>query len=98
MIKINNLTKSYITSTGRHYVFKNLNIYIPSKKNIAFIGRNGAGKSTLLRIIGGIDKPDCGKIISNKTISWPVGLSGVPGKPDWERKCKICCSVICQER
>ncbi|HDV9146259.1 TPA: ABC transporter ATP-binding protein, partial [Escherichia coli] len=30
MIKINNLTKSYITSTGRHYVFKNLNIYIPS--------------------------------------------------------------------
>ncbi|EHM6063804.1 TPA: ABC transporter ATP-binding protein, partial [Escherichia coli] len=73
---MNNLTKSYITSTGRHYVFKNLNIYIPSKKNIAFIGRNGAGKSTLLRIIGGIDKPDCGKIISNKTISWPVGLSG----------------------
>ncbi|BBS71172.1 hypothetical protein WP7S17E01_08180 [Escherichia coli] len=38
MIKINNLTKSYITSTGRHYVFKNLNIYIPSKKTLHLLG------------------------------------------------------------
>ena len=76
MIKIENLTKSYLTPAGRHYVFKNLNIEIPSGKSVAFIGRNGAGKSTLLRMIGGIDRPDSGKIITNKTISWPVGLAG----------------------
>ncbi|HDT1938373.1 TPA: ABC transporter ATP-binding protein [Escherichia coli] len=76
MIKIENLTKSYRTPTGRHYVFKDLNIEIPSGKSVAFIGRNGAGKSTLLRMIGGIDRPDSGKIITNKTISWPVGVAG----------------------
>lgn len=76
MIKIENLTKSYRTPTERHYVFKDLNIEIPSGKSVAFIGRNGAGKSTLLRMIGGIDRPDSGKIITNKTISWPVGLAG----------------------
>ena len=76
MIKIENLTKSYRTPTGRHYVFKDLNIEIPSGKSVAFIGRNGAGKSTLLRMMGGIDRPDSGKIITNKTISWPVGLAG----------------------
>ncbi|HAJ3406120.1 TPA: ABC transporter ATP-binding protein [Escherichia coli] len=76
MIKIENLTKSYRTPTGRHYVFKDLNIEIPSGKSVAFIGRNGAGKSTLLRMIGGIDRPDSGKTITNKTISWPVGLAG----------------------
>lgn len=76
MIKIENLTKSYRTPTGRHYVFKDLTIEIPSGKSVAFIGRNGAGKSTLLRMIGGIDRPDSGKIITNKTISWPVGLAG----------------------
>lgn len=27
-------------------------------------------------MIGGIDRPDSGKIITNKTISWPVGLAG----------------------
>ena len=76
MIKIENLTKSYRTPTSRHYVFKDLNLEIPSGKSVAFIGRNGAGKSTLLRMIGGIDRPDSGKIITNKTISWPVGLAG----------------------
>ena len=76
MIKIESLTKSYRTPKGRHYVFKNLSIEFPTGKSIALIGRNGAGKSTLLRIIGGIDRPDKGEIITQKTISWPVGLSG----------------------
>lgn len=76
MIKIENLTKSYRTPAGRHYVFKDLNIELPTGKSVALVGRNGAGKSTLLRMIGGIDRPDSGRIITNKTISWPVGLSG----------------------
>ena len=61
---------------GRHYVFKDLSIALPTGKSIALIGRNGVGKSTLLRMIGGIDRPDCGRIFTDKTISWPVGLSG----------------------
>lgn len=76
MIKIENLTKSYRTPAGRHYVFKDLNIELPTGKSVALIGRNGAGKSTLLRMIGGIDRPDSGNIVTNKSISWPVGLSG----------------------
>lgn len=76
MIRIENLSKSYRTPMGRHYVFKDLSITLPTGKSIALIGRNGAGKSTLLRMIGGIDRPDCGKIFTDKTISWPVGLSG----------------------
>lgn len=76
MIRIENLTKSYRTPAGRHYVFKDLHVELPSNKSVALIGRNGAGKSTLLRVIGGIDRPDSGKIITDKTISWPVGLAG----------------------
>ena len=75
MIRIENLSKSYPTPQGRHYVFKDLNIELPSGKSVAIIGRNGAGKSTLLRMIGGIDRPDSGRIITDSTISWPVGLA-----------------------
>jgi capsular polysaccharide transport system ATP-binding protein len=76
MIKLENLTKSFVTPKGRHYVFKNLNAILPENKSVALLGKNGAGKSTLLRIIGGIDYPDSGKVITNKSISWPVALAG----------------------
>ncbi len=75
MIELKNLTKSYRTPAGRHYVFKDLNLVLPEGKSIGLIGRNGAGKSTLLRMIGGIDAPDSGSVITKKSISWPVGLA-----------------------
>lgn len=40
------------------------------------IGKNGSGKSTLMRLLGGADTPDRGKIVTNKSVSWPVGLTG----------------------
>lgn len=76
MIELKNLTKSYTTPKGRHYLFKNLNAILPEGKSVGLLGRNGAGKSTLLRMIGGIDHADSGEIISDSTISWPVGLAG----------------------
>ncbi|WP_163121958.1 ABC transporter ATP-binding protein [Acinetobacter portensis] len=76
MIELKGLTKSYATPKGRHYVFKNLNAILPENKSVALLGKNGAGKSTLLRIIGGVDYADTGKVVTDKTISWPVALSG----------------------
>jgi capsular polysaccharide transport system ATP-binding protein len=76
MIELRSLTKSYPTRQGRRYVFKDLNFVFPPKTNIGLIGRNGAGKSTLLRLLGGIDQPDHGAVVTDARISWPVGLAG----------------------
>ena len=76
MIEVNNLTKSYLFEGKRTYIFKNLSFKIETGQSVALLGRNGAGKSTLLRILGGIDYQDSGTIISDRTISWPVGLVG----------------------
>lgn len=76
MIELQGLSKSYPTRQGRRYVFRDLSFTFPSGANIGLIGRNGAGKSTLLRLLGGIDQPDHGKVVTDARISWPVGLSG----------------------
>lgn len=77
MIKIEKVTKSYLHhKAGRKYVFKDLSFIIPSGKNVAIIGRNGAGKSTLMNLLAKVDSPDSGRIITDQSISWPVGLSG----------------------
>jgi capsular polysaccharide transport system ATP-binding protein len=76
VFELKNITKSYLTPKGRRYVFRDLSLKIPAGKNIGLIGRNGAGKSTLVRLLGGADVPDSGTISTDKSISWPVGLSG----------------------
>ncbi|WP_346265276.1 ABC transporter ATP-binding protein [Burkholderia sp. IDO3] len=65
-----------MTKQGRKYIFRDLSFLVPPDRNIALIGRNGAGKSTLMRLLCGTDVPDSGKIITDKRISWPVGLGG----------------------
>lgn len=76
MIELRSLTKSYPTRQGRRYVFRDLSFTFPQGSNIGLIGRNGSGKSTLLRLLGGIDQPDHGRVVTDRRISWPVGLSG----------------------
>jgi len=76
MIELRHLTKSYLTGSGRHYVFKDLSFRFPEGVSIGLIGRNGAGKSTLMRLLGGIDVPDSGEVVMDGSISWPVGLGG----------------------
>ncbi len=76
MIEVRNLSKSYSINGKRISVFKNISFKINTGESVAILGRNGAGKSTLLRIIGGVDLPDSGEVITDKSISWPVGLKG----------------------
>ena len=76
MIKVKNLTKSFIHNGQKINVFRNLNFEIHKGESVALLGRNGAGKSTLLKILGGIDQPDSGSVERDCSISWPVGLVG----------------------
>lgn len=94
MLKVVNLTKSYPTPKGRHYVFRDLNFTFPEGKSIGLMGRNGAGKSTLMQILGGIDAPDQGQVVTDKTISWPVGLaSGFQGSLTARDNIRFICRV-----
>ena len=94
MFELKNVTKSYLTPKGRRYVFRNLSLSIPPGKNIGLIGRNGAGKSTLMRLLGGADIPDSGSIVTDQSISWPVGLAGgFQGSMTGRENVKFVCRV-----
>ncbi|MEL6957349.1 MAG: ABC transporter ATP-binding protein [Pseudomonadota bacterium] len=76
MIQLENLSKSFWVRGERRVIFDGLNATIPTGASIALLGRNGAGKTTLLSIIAGAIPADHGRIVSDGTISWPVGLGG----------------------
>lgn len=94
MIRIENLSKSYLTLRGRKPVFRNLSLEIPSGVNVGLIGRNGAGKSTLMRLISAVDLPDSGRIVTDGRLSWPVGLmGGMQGGLSGRENVKFVCRV-----
>lgn len=76
MIRFEHLSKSFWTKGRRRLVIDDLNLELPTGKSLALLGKNGAGKSTLLSIIAGIQSPDTGRVVTDGTISWPVGFGG----------------------
>ncbi|MDO5657963.1 MAG: ABC transporter ATP-binding protein [Paracoccus sp. (in: a-proteobacteria)] len=76
MIRLENLSKAYVTRRSRKVVADNINAEFPTGSSVALLGRNGAGKSSLLRMIAGTMKPSSGRVLSDGTISWPVGFAG----------------------
>lgn len=76
LIRFENLTKSFWVRGEQQIVVDNLNLTLPTGRSLALLGRNGAGKSTLLQMIAGSMRADSGRIVSDGTISWPVGFGG----------------------
>jgi ATPase subunit of ABC transporter with duplicated ATPase domains len=54
------LSKSY----GSLEIFTDVSLAIDRGSRVVVLGLNGAGKTTLLRMLGGIEKPDTGDVIS----------------------------------
>ncbi|NCC84814.1 MAG: ABC transporter ATP-binding protein [Clostridia bacterium] len=94
MIRLENISKYYVIKEKKRFVFQNVSLTIPDKTNVGIVGRNGAGKSTLLRILGGIDHPSSGRVVSNVKFSWPMGLAGgFQGSLTGRENCRFVCRI-----
>ncbi len=67
MIEIEHVSKSFMTPCGIKKVLDDISLEIRDGVFLGIKGESGAGKSTLVSIIAGLQKPDSGKIIINKT-------------------------------
>lgn len=94
MISLRNVTKYYPIKSGLRYILRDVSLDIPGTTNLAVLGPNGAGKSTLLRLIGGAEAPNFGRIRSDQSISWPLGIGsgfqgGLTGRQNVMFACRI---------
>ena len=48
-----------------HPLYTDLNLFIPAKKSVAFVGTTGSGKTTLADIILGLHKPTNGAVLAD---------------------------------
>ncbi len=63
MIRIQELSKMYITPSSKTVALENVNLQIQQGDIFGIIGFSGAGKSTLIRCLNRLEEPDSGKIM-----------------------------------
>lgn len=66
ILKTENLVKAFTTTKETKLeILKSISLEIIEGKITLIVGASGAGKSTLLHLLGGLDRPDNGKIFYN---------------------------------
>ena len=61
-VRAEKLSKTYTGEAAPVPVFSNLSFALPEGRFAAIMGPSGVGKSTLLHLLGGIDRPDSGRV------------------------------------
>lgn len=63
ILETQNITKTYGYDENKVEALKPTNLTIEQGTFVAIVGRSGSGKSTLLHILGGLTKPNKGKVL-----------------------------------
>ena len=70
IVRIRGLEKTYITSSEKLTILKNLDMDVPRGSKCVIVGQSGSGKSTLLNIVGGLDFATAGIVdVDGKIVS-----------------------------
>jgi putative ABC transport system ATP-binding protein len=62
VIEICSIFKTYVSGRGKVTALENISFTVARGKLVVIAGKSGSGKTTLLNCIGGLEKPDCGRI------------------------------------
>lgn len=62
ILKVEHLSKIYGTGENKVHALRDVSFSVRKGEFVAIIGASGSGKSTLLHLIGGVDRPDGGKV------------------------------------
>jgi putative ABC transport system ATP-binding protein len=64
-IQLDHISRHYTMGSGSVRAVDDLSLVIAQNEFLALLGSSGSGKSTLLNLIGGLDRPTSGSIVSN---------------------------------
>jgi len=63
LLDVQGLNKVYQLGAQRIHVLRDLELQVTHGEMVAIVGASGVGKSTLLHLLGGLDRPDSGRIV-----------------------------------
>jgi putative ABC transport system ATP-binding protein len=67
MIRVEALSKAYLSGGRPLAVLKDITLEIPTAELAAIVGPSGSGKTTLLGLLAGLDRPTRGRVVVDDT-------------------------------
>ena len=65
MLRLENITKEYVTGDSRLEALKGITLQFRKSEFVSILGQSGCGKTTLLNIIGRLDRYTTGDLVIN---------------------------------
>jgi lipoprotein-releasing system ATP-binding protein len=62
LLRCEGLARTFGPAAGKVDVLRDLSLTLSRGEMVAVLGESGAGKTTLLHLVGGLDRPDAGRI------------------------------------
>jgi len=83
LIQLRDIRKAYPSGNGELEVLRDISLSVNEGELVAITGESGCGKSTLLNLIGGLDRPSEGEVLS---CGFPVSRLSEKALTDYRNK------------
>jgi len=63
LLTVRGVDRSFGSGPGAVHALRDVSFDVEPATMVALVGRSGSGKTTLLNVIGGLDRPDAGRVV-----------------------------------